>query len=99
MTHSNSSSWNFFNDSLKFLQRRFKTICDQLPAIGQLVANIDKVHWFLYGLGASCETFSTTILATKPTPGFHDLLSQTENHEMFLKLLHGFSHSPVAFNA
>lgn len=77
----------------------FQGTCDQLDAIGQPVADVDKVHWFLCGLSALFETFSTSIRATKVTPGFRDFLSQAESHDTFLKLLHGFSHSPMAFNA
>ncbi|KAJ0781817.1 putative RNA-directed DNA polymerase [Helianthus annuus] len=79
--------------------RRFKTICDQLAAVGQPVADSDKVHWFLYGLGPSFETFSTAIRASKPAPNFRDLLSQAESHEIFLQSLHGTVSSPAAFHA
>ncbi|GKD94219.1 putative RNA-directed DNA polymerase [Tanacetum coccineum] len=39
--------------------RQFKGICDKLAAIGQPVDEMDKLHWFVCGLGASFETFST----------------------------------------
>lgn len=38
----------------------FKALCDQLHALGQLVDNTGKVHWFLHGLGANFNNFSTT---------------------------------------
>lgn len=82
--------------------RRFKALCDQLSAIGHPVLEIDKLHWFLCGLGPSYETFSTAIRATKPAPLFRDLVSQAESHEMFLQSLHGTpitASSPVAFQA
>ncbi|KAJ0443684.1 putative RNA-directed DNA polymerase [Helianthus annuus] len=79
--------------------RRFKTICDQLAAVGQPVVDSDKVHWFLYGLGPSFETFSTAIRASKPTPNFRDLLSQAESHELFLQSLHGTTSPTVVFHA
>ncbi|GJZ09563.1 zinc finger, CCHC-type containing LTR copia-type gag-polypeptide [Tanacetum coccineum] len=47
--------------SVSYYFRRFKGICDQLSAIGHPVVEIDKLHWFLCGLGPSYETFSTAI--------------------------------------
>ncbi|KAK1424394.1 hypothetical protein QVD17_19723 [Tagetes erecta] len=85
--------------SIADFSRKFKAVCDQLAAIGHPVDDSDKVHWFLCGLGPSYETFSTAIRATKPGPVFHDLVSQAESHELFLKSLHGSSPPPVAFSA
>ncbi|GKB12211.1 hypothetical protein Tco_0846134 [Tanacetum coccineum] len=68
--------------------RHSKVYVTNLPAIGQPVDEIDKLHWFVCGLGASFETFSTAIRTTKPFTTFRDLLSQAESHEMFLKSLH-----------
>ncbi|GJR81620.1 putative RNA-directed DNA polymerase, partial [Tanacetum coccineum] len=62
--------------------RRFKALCDQLSAIGHPVVEIDKLHWFLCGLGPSYETFSTVVRATKPAPMFRDLVTQVESHEL-----------------
>ncbi|GJW16872.1 retrovirus-related pol polyprotein from transposon TNT 1-94 [Tanacetum coccineum] len=62
--------------------RRFKALCNQLSAIGHPVVEIDKLHWFLCGLGPSYETFSTAIRATKPAPMFCDLVTQAESHEL-----------------
>ena len=39
--------------------RAFKTLCDQLHAIGRPVDDTDKVHWFLCGLGSDFTSFST----------------------------------------
>lgn len=78
--------------------RRFKHICDQLSAIGQPVDDSDKTHWFLCGLGAAFETFSTAVRASRVPHVFRDLVSQAEGHEMFLQTLHGSS-PPVAFSA
>ncbi|GJT33494.1 putative RNA-directed DNA polymerase [Tanacetum coccineum] len=77
--------------------RQFKGICDKLAGIRQPVDEMDKLHWFVYGLGASVETFSTAISTTKPFTIFRDLLSQSESHEMFLKSLHGSATPPAAF--
>ncbi|GJS79153.1 putative RNA-directed DNA polymerase [Tanacetum coccineum] len=61
------------------------------------VVEIDKLHWFLCGLGPSYETFSTAMRATKPAPLFCDLVTQAESHELFMLSLHGTSTPPVAF--
>lgn len=76
---------------------KFKTTCDKLAAIRHSVADMDKIHWFLCGLGASFETFSTAIRTSKPAPSFSDLLAQTKGHELFLQSLHDTSTPPVAF--
>ncbi|GJV27675.1 retrovirus-related pol polyprotein from transposon TNT 1-94 [Tanacetum coccineum] len=78
--------------------RRFKALCNQLSAIGYPVVEIDKLHWFLCGLGPSYETFSTAIRATKPAPMFHDLVTQAESHELFLQSLHGTPTPPAVFH-
>lgn len=44
---------------------KYKSICDQLAAIGHLVDEADKYHWFLCSLGSFFETFSTTHQAVK----------------------------------
>lgn len=85
------------NTSVSNFGRKFKLVCDKLAAIGQPVDDMDKIHWFLYGLGSSFETFSTAIRTSKPSPVFRDLLSQAENHELFLQSIHGSSTPTVAF--
>ncbi|KAJ9544289.1 hypothetical protein OSB04_023996 [Centaurea solstitialis] len=108
-SHDSVERMQNLRDSLRQLQkgassvteygRKFKSLCDQLAAIGQPVDDADKTHWFLCGLGPSFETFSTAHRAVKPRPGFRDLLSQAEGHELFLKSVHGSSTSHVAFTA
>lgn len=78
---------------------KLKVLCDQLSAIGHPMNEIDICHWFLYGRGASFETFPTTYLAIKPTPTFHDLISQAESQKLFLTSIHGPSTLVVAFTA
>lgn len=68
---------------------KFKSLCDQLAAIGQPVSVDDKSHWFLCGLGPAFETFSTTYRTVQPTPPYCDLLAQEEGHELFIRSLHG----------
>ncbi|GJR00285.1 retrovirus-related pol polyprotein from transposon TNT 1-94 [Tanacetum coccineum] len=79
--------------------RKFKHICDQLTAIGHPVEEYDKIHWFLYGLGSSFETFSTIQRLIMPRPTFRDLISQVESHELFLSLLNGSTSPSVAFHS
>lgn len=80
--------------------RIYKSICDQLAAIGQPIDETDKVHWFLCGLGPSFETFSAAHRSFNPCPLFRDLLAVAEGHEIFLKSIHGSSRTPpMSFNA
>ncbi|XP_076918808.1 uncharacterized protein LOC143579360 [Bidens hawaiensis] len=70
LAFSNSSTERmyFLHDTLRQLtkgtslvtdySRKFKSICDQLAAIGQPVLELDKFHWFLCGLGPAFENFS-----------------------------------------
>ncbi|KAL9993023.1 putative transcription factor interactor and regulator CCHC(Zn) family [Helianthus debilis subsp. tardiflorus] len=80
--------------------REFKSICDQLHAVGHPVDSMDQLHWFLCGLGKAFESFSTTIRSSRPVPNFADLLASAESHEFFVKNLssEGIS-STVAFSA
>nr|GEY99451.1 putative zinc finger, CCHC-type [Tanacetum cinerariifolium] len=55
--------------------RKFKGYCDQLAAVGHPVDPSDQVHWFLYGLRPSFETFSTSIRTSRQTSMFRDLLA------------------------
>ena len=56
------------NSTVSEFSRKFKTICDQLQAIGHPLPEDDKYHWFLCGLGSSFETFSTTQRLITPRP-------------------------------
>ncbi|KAJ0564868.1 hypothetical protein HanIR_Chr06g0256381 [Helianthus annuus] len=79
--------------------RKFKLICEQLAAIGHAVKEHDKHHWFLCGLGAAFETFSTSQRAIVPRSSFRDLLAQAESHEMFLQSIHASNPPQAAFVA
>ncbi|KAL4560122.1 hypothetical protein LXL04_032271 [Taraxacum kok-saghyz] len=79
--------------------RKFRSLFDQLAAIGQPVVDSDKVHWFFCGLGAPFETFSTAIRASRSSIGFRDLLAQAKGHELFLQSIHGSVTPTVAFTA
>ncbi|XP_068645125.1 uncharacterized protein [Aristolochia californica] len=67
--------------------RAFKALCDQLHAIGRLVDDTDKAHWFLRGLGSEFLSFSSAQMAQNPIPCFPDLVSRAESFEIFQKLL------------
>lgn len=79
--------------------RAFKSLCDQLAAIGFPVDEDDQLHWFLCGLGLVFETFSTTVRSTRHAPSFADLLAMAESHKLFIRALHHFATPAVAFNA
>lgn len=76
---------------------KFKSICDKVAAMGQPVEDMEKIQWFLYGLGASYEMISISIHTSKPYPSFWDFLSHAESHELFLHSLHVSSTQPVTF--
>ena len=78
---------------------RFRNICDQLSVVGHPVMESDKIHRFLCGLGPSFETFSTAIRASRSTTTLRDLLAQAEDHELFLRSLHGTASPPAAVSA
>ncbi|KAF3970009.1 hypothetical protein CMV_006245 [Castanea mollissima] len=65
--------------------RAFKTVCDQLSAMGCPVDDTDKVHWFLRGLGAGFSSFSTTIMSHSPIPSFKDVVPKAQSHDLFVK--------------
>ncbi|KAJ0490671.1 putative RNA-directed DNA polymerase [Helianthus annuus] len=79
--------------------RRFKSLCDQLAAIGHPVSDEDKRHWFLCGLGSSFETFSTAQRMVHPSPPFRDILDQATNHEIFLQTINTSNTPQAAFSA
>ena len=79
--------------------RAFKVLCDQLYTIGRPVDGIDKVHWFLHGLGLDFSSFSTAQMAQTPLPCFFDLVSRAESFELFQKSLETSVPSAAAFIA
>ena len=84
--------------SVTEFSRKFKLLCEQIAAIGHPVAETDKIHWFLRGLGPSYEGFSIVIRAIKPAPLFRDLVSQAESHDLFSQSLHGTTTPTAAFH-
>ncbi|KAF3776124.1 hypothetical protein EJ110_NYTH49066 [Nymphaea thermarum] len=66
----------------------FKTICDELAAIGKPLSDQDKVYWLINGLGSGYESFMTSILRP-PIPAYIDVVSLLESHDN-MKNIHGF---------
>ena len=79
--------------------RAFKTVCDQLLAMGCPVDDTDKVHWFLQGLGAGFSSFSTTIMSHSPIPSFKDVVLKAQSHDLFVKSFETQSDHATAFTA
>ncbi|RVW33283.1 Retrovirus-related Pol polyprotein from transposon RE1 [Vitis vinifera] len=79
--------------------RTFKTLCNQLHAIGRPVEDTDKVHWFLRGLGTDFSSFSTAQMSLTPLPYFADLVSKAESFELFQRSLESSEPTTAAFTA
>lgn len=77
--------------------RQFKSLYDQLSAIGCPVGEADKSHWFLRGLGASFASFSAAQMTLKPLPNFRDLQAQAESFDLFQKSLEDTPSPQAAF--
>ncbi|KAF8409418.1 hypothetical protein HHK36_005494 [Tetracentron sinense] len=60
--------------------REFKTICDDLAAIGKPIDDRRKVFWLLNGLGHEYKSFVTTMLKP-PTPSYKEILPLLQSHE------------------
>ncbi|KAH6799229.1 hypothetical protein C2S51_035713 [Perilla frutescens var. frutescens] len=85
-SHSSKSCELRLKDELQFMKkeyrtvseygRQFKSLCDQLAAIGHPVDDTDKTHWFFRGLGSSFSSFSAAQMALALLPSFCDLLSK-----------------------
>jgi hypothetical protein len=65
----------------------FKSVCDQLATMGCPVDDLDKIHWYLRGLGSSFSTFSTTQLSLSSLPSFTEIVPMAESYENFVKSL------------
>jgi len=71
--------------SLNVYLREFKSICDQLNAIGKPVDEITKMFGVLEGLGSEYESFRTTMYCLKPQPDYDEVISQLERFETRLQ--------------
>ncbi|PIA57436.1 hypothetical protein AQUCO_00600275v1 [Aquilegia coerulea] len=61
----------------------FKTICDDLAAMGKPVDDRKKVFWLLNGLGKEYKSFVTTMLKP-PIPSYKEILPLLQNHETWI---------------
>ena len=69
--------------SVAEFSRLSKRLYDQLAAIGGLIDDLDKVHWFLRALGPNYKIFSTTMLSQLPLPFLADIIPKALSHEIF----------------
>jgi hypothetical protein len=69
------------------------------PLIGRPMNEVDKSHWFLYGLGTEFASFSSTQLSLSSLTPIHDLVLLAESHDLFQKSLESQSLPIVAFIA
>ncbi|KAK9080118.1 hypothetical protein SSX86_001793 [Deinandra increscens subsp. villosa] len=76
--------------------RRFKSLTDQLAAIGQPMSELDKTHAYYRGLGPDYLNFAIALKAAQPNITLRELQARAENTEIFSKSLHGSSSSAAA---
>lgn len=61
--------------------KQFRTLCDQLAAVGRSVPNEDKGHWLFIGLGPQFVAISNARMLLDPIPSLRDLMQQARNFE------------------
>ncbi|KAK9078295.1 hypothetical protein SSX86_002352 [Deinandra increscens subsp. villosa] len=80
--------------------RDFKTVCDQLAAIGHPVDISEQNHHFVTNLGPDFLNFSMMTKALSPNAPFSDLLSKAQSYELLAKAVSNLNPKPsVAFAA
>nr|CAD1833524.1 unnamed protein product [Ananas comosus var. bracteatus] len=72
------------NNPLPTYLRNFKSICDQLHAIGKPVSNSTKVFRLLDGLDESYKPFKTTMFRP-PIPLYTEVVPQLQTYELRIK--------------
>ena len=72
-------------DTLSVFLRKFKTICDELAAIGKPVPDHKKSWWLLNGLGKEYEVFTATMLRP-PIPPYAEIVTHLESYADRYKL-------------
>ena len=55
--------------------------------MGRPVDDLDKLHWFLRGLGPTFTSFGASQLAMRPLPTFRDLVSAAESFEFYINAM------------
>ena len=76
-----------FSKSVGDYARAFKSLYDELTAMDRVVKNIDKVHWFLKGLGPKFSIFSTTMLLQVTISTYYDVVRKSESYDIIVKSL------------
>ena len=82
-------------DTLSVFLRKFKTICDELAAIGKPVPDHKKSWWLLNGLGKEYEVFTATMLRP-PIPPYAEIVTHLESYADRYKL-DTLATSPMVF--
>ncbi|XP_071729369.1 uncharacterized protein [Rutidosis leptorrhynchoides] len=90
--HDSPERVHTLRDTLRHLKKGSSTV-SEYP-----LADDDKTHWYLCGLGSSFKTFSTTQRLLTPRPLFRALVSQAESHGLFLQSVSDSVVAHVAFN-
>ncbi|WP_241627812.1 retrotransposon gag domain-containing protein, partial [Rosenbergiella epipactidis] len=67
------------NTTMSEYIQRFKSICDDLGAIGKPLDDLQKVFSLLRGLGPGYESFVTTML--KPPSPYKEIVPLLQGHE------------------
>jgi len=80
--------------TLSVYLREYKSICDQLNAIGKPIDEITKMFRVLESLGSEYESFRTTIYCLKPQPNYDEVISQLERFETRLQTYSSSEYSP-----
>lgn len=75
------------DSSIEEYGKKIYYLCDKISAVGRLIEESDKSHWFLSGLGLQFARFADTRMALTPLPTFRDLLHQTRQFEIMLKAM------------
>ena len=73
--------------SVRDFSKSFCALCDQLILMGKPVDDLDKLHWFLGGLGPTFTSFGASQLAMLPLPTFRDLVSAAESFEFYINAM------------
>lgn len=76
---------------------QFKSVCDQLAAIGRPIDDTDKLHWFLRGLGSTFSSFSASQYTRSPLLSFEDLLNNAESYAICQESIESTGPTAAAF--
>lgn len=63
--------------------RSFNVLYDHLIAMGHSIDDIERVHWYLKGLGTDFVSFSIAQMSLTPLPSFKNLVPKAESFQIF----------------